>query len=190
MGTLRSVPSADLEAHRLLKVIIAYEDFATGHRAMRACENLIGQLGREFQFQTSLWKFEILRLPKLEPMAGQDAVEADVVIISAHGRGELPAEVKKWMERWLSRTQEVAKALVALLDEEEEGAEEDCRVGSYLQEFARKAHFDFFWRVYPNSESEMAFSSSQLAVQAEAGSWMMEENPGGPTAMRQWGINE
>src|SRR5689334_18914055 len=98
--------------HTQLKVLIAYEDFATGKLSMRLCERLLDRLGHEFQFHTCFWKFDILRMPKLKAMASRDAFEADVLIISTHVDGDLPVEVKRWMTAWPAKPPQRRKALV------------------------------------------------------------------------------
>ena len=37
-----------------------------------------------------MWKFEVLGNPKMKEMAANDALEADLIIVSTHGIGELP----------------------------------------------------------------------------------------------------
>lgn len=144
IAALSSAPASDLAPVAWLKVLIAYEDFATGQRAMKICGNLIDQLGQKFQFRTSLWKFDLLRVTKLNAIATQDADAADLVFISAHDRGDLPAEVRKWLAAWQSQPLSSAKALVALLERTDERARVNSPVHSYLQAFAVKARFDFF----------------------------------------------
>ena len=173
----------------LVKFLVAYEDFATGHSAMRICDNLVRNLGQEFQSQTASWKFEILRVSKLAGMAAQDALEADVVIISAHGGAGLPAEVMSWLEGWQSQRPQAAKALVALLDHGEERAQPQFQVRRYLEEFARQGDFSFFFHVCPTSGLDAEYSAQPAGRRAEPRPWAMVPNPR-RFPSRQWGINE
>jgi hypothetical protein len=174
-----------------LKVVIAYEDFATGQRAMRTCQRLMDELGQEFQVRTSLWKFEVLRLPSLKKAAAEDAAEAEMVIISAHGMGDLPAEVHDWMALWLTKKQGGASALVALLDAAKDDAEGRSPAQSYLQGMARKANLDFFSRAFPVSDVRAEFSFERIAARAEATSSVLEgilhqKHP----PSRYWGLTQ
>jgi len=82
-----------------LNVVIAYEDLETGKRAKRIHDFLVENLGHDCQFTNQMWKFELLGIPKLREMAAQDAMMADIVIISCHG-AELPSDFKAWVELW------------------------------------------------------------------------------------------
>jgi hypothetical protein len=146
-----------------LKVLIAYEDITTGQRAMKLCAKLIDQLGSKYQFRTCLWRFDLLRVAKLIAIAAQDANESDLVLISTHDCGELPAAVKKWMAAWPGPAPPNAKALVALLERAGETAPVDSPVQSYLQAFAEKSRFDFFSQSVPRSTARSESSSERLA---------------------------
>src|ERR1051325_8450972 len=90
---------AAVRSHRnAFRVVIAYEDFDSGRRAMDVCKVLVAELGSEVQFRCSMWKFEVLRSPKLRRIAVADAVEADVIVVTTGLSGELPFEVKKGIE--------------------------------------------------------------------------------------------
>lgn len=136
-----------------LKIVIGYGDLADGHRAMKTCQRLIERLGREFQFSTSLWKFNLLGAPKQTKAAAQDAAEADMLIISTRGVGELPGEVKKWVSALAGKGRGGARALIALLDEADERGEGVSPIHSYLQKVAQQANVEFFSSKFPDSAS-------------------------------------
>ena len=50
-------------------VVIAYEDFRAGKRAMDVCKPLVSMLGNEVQFRNCMWKFDILHNEKLNQIA-------------------------------------------------------------------------------------------------------------------------
>jgi hypothetical protein len=156
---------------------------------MRICDNLVRHLGPEFQSQTASWKFEFLRVAKLATMATQDAIEADVVIISAHGGAGLPAEVKGWLEGWRNQTPRVAKALVALLDHGEERAEPQFQVRTYLDALAHESGFSFFSHVCPTAGIDVDYAPNP-ATRVQPRSWVSDRSSSRPTLTRQWGINE
>src|SRR5262245_17135004 len=95
--TLTSCPSksSGFGAGPAFNVVIAYEDFETGKQAKRTYDFLVDHLGRDCQFTNSMWKFDVLNIPKLLDIAVKDGLVADIVIISAHGQ-DLPTHVKTW----------------------------------------------------------------------------------------------
>ncbi len=169
-----------------INLVIGYEDFATGQRAMKSCQRLIDRLSHEFQFRTTVWKFDILRVPQLTEIATEDLAEADMVVISAHGPGQLPDEVKSWLEELPPKTPGGAKALIALLDDVDGTKAEESPVHCYLQQFARRANLDFFSRQCAAAETNMKFFSGGDAVSAELALSIVHAE----TEMRDWGINE
>ena len=87
----------------VFSVVIAYEDFDTGKHAKVTYDFLVQTLGHECRFSNEMWKFDILSIPKLQEMAVADAQNADIIIVSGHGRHELPDHVKEWLESGLVR---------------------------------------------------------------------------------------
>src|SRR5258707_12097156 len=105
--------SSETEVNSTLNVAIAYEDLETGKRAMKTYEYMVQQLGDQCPFSSQMWKFDVLALPKLKEMAAKEAATAELIMVSAHEGKQLPAQVKAWLELWLSyKTQ--ATALVGL----------------------------------------------------------------------------
>jgi len=140
--------SSDREIAPTLNVVIAYEDLETGKRAMRTYESMVQQLGDQCLFANQMWKFDVLAVPKLKEIAAKDAAAAEMIIVSAHEGRELPAEVKSWIEMWLSYKTE-ASALVGLFDVETG----ENQVRTYLAEVARRAKIEFFSQpgIWPGS---------------------------------------
>ena len=135
--------SSDLEANPTFNVVIAYEDFATGKHAKKTYDYLVANLGHDCQFCNQMWKFEVLGISKLREMAAKDAAMADVIIISTHGNTDVSAEVKVWIESWLSQKTE-AIALVALFDSPHENPTQTQAACNYLASVAKRANMEFF----------------------------------------------
>ena len=136
-------PSSDLEVSPSFNIVIAYEDFVTGKRAKKTYDYLVANLGHDCEFCNQMWKFEVLGISKLREMAAKDAVMADVIIISAHGDTDLPAEVKAWIESWLAQKTN-AIALVAQFDSPHENPLLRAAACNYLDNVARRADMEFF----------------------------------------------
>jgi hypothetical protein len=142
--TLTNPPASGAEFDSLptLNVVIAYQDLGTGKHAKRTYDFLVEHLGSDCQFHNQMWNFDILSIPKLREIAGQDAAAADIVVISSHGN-ELPAHVKTWIEEWLGEPNRPL-ALVALFDLPSAEASKTRGVRNYLAEVARRGDMEFF----------------------------------------------
>lgn len=138
---LPEIESSDLDSNPVLNVLIVYEDFAAGKYAKNMYDRLAEQLGWSMRSVCQMWKFDVLAVPKLREMAAQDAVEADVIIVSVHGANQLPPAVQDWFELWVSQDYH-AIALVALSAECEH--DEANMVRSQLAEVARRGRIKFF----------------------------------------------
>ena len=180
----------ELPSNGSIKVVIAYEDNLAGQRAVRTCERLAEQLGREFRVDTNLWKFEVLALPKLESEAAQDAAEADMVIISTSGHNDLPTAVKHWVSAFSAQKRGGAKALIGLYDGGEAGTG-PTPAQSYLQQLSKRANLDFFWRTFPKTGPHAEIPRQDyLPIIVQAGPGDQDPLPPDSAAMRDWGINE
>jgi hypothetical protein len=136
------VNPATLDENPSLNVVIAYEDFETGKRAKRTYDFLVENIGSGWQVTNQMWKFDVLVLPKLRDIAVDDAVRADIIMISSHEH-DLPAHVKKWIESWLAGESNPL-ALVALFESARAGAGPDNVARRYLANVARRGNMEFF----------------------------------------------
>jgi hypothetical protein len=130
----------------VFRVVMAYDDFASGKRAMNTCDYLVSQFGGGVELRSSMWKFDVLRHTKLNQMAVDDAIEADVIIVANSRNGELPEEVTRWVDQWARRKQGHATALVALLDFTGQNSGPSARALAFLKTAAHRAKMDFLPR--------------------------------------------
>ncbi len=138
----------DTETVLSLNVVVAFEDLETGARAKSTLDRVKEQLGLEVEMSLKLWKFDWLREPGVRQQAARDASEAALIIVSSHGKGEWPAPVKEWMAMWQERQTDEPRGLVVLLDGEagHEGAGHPML--TYLQDMARHARLELFFRFF------------------------------------------
>ncbi len=132
-----------MEVNPAFDVVIAYEDLETGKHAKKTYDFLLEHLGLNCQFTNQMWKFDVLNIPKLCDMAARDAAAADIVIISCHGRTDLPQQVKTWIEKWQVEKGN-AIALVALFDSPNENIHQTLEIREFLCGVAKAAHMEFF----------------------------------------------
>jgi hypothetical protein len=122
---------------------MAYDDFASGKRAMDACHLMVSQLRGGAELRSSMWKFDVLRSDKLNQIAVEDAIDADVIIVANARNTGLPDAVKTWINGWVPRKRGQSAALVALLDFSEDEAQLAGRARALLKEAAAAARIDF-----------------------------------------------
>src|SRR5258708_4903893 len=99
-------------------IVVAYDDFAGAVRARQLTTRLAIQVTPAMGINSDSWRFDFLGHPRLRERRAAQAAAADIVLIAADGRAELPAHVKAWLECWLRRRKAGDAALVALLDQE------------------------------------------------------------------------
>lgn len=124
----------------VFNVVIAYEDFETGKQAKKVYDFLVENMGEPCEFANQMWKFDVLRIPKLREMAVRDGAAADIILLSCHG-SDLPAPVKQWIEGWLA-AESRPLAIVALFAGPATSEREQTR--EYLAEVARRGDMEFF----------------------------------------------
>ncbi|HZQ47130.1 MAG TPA: hypothetical protein VFC07_08970 [Verrucomicrobiae bacterium] len=178
------------EIRPTLNVVIAYEDFATGKHAKETYDYLIHQLGHDFEFYNQMWKFDVLGIPKMREMAVKDAAASDLIIVSTHGIGELPAAVRLWIDEWVENKGH-ARALITLVDRPKDLLNEDPAIRSYLQEAARRAKVDFFAQPDDWPDREEDFTVEQISERAQKTSVIVADFiHHNANATARWGIND
>jgi hypothetical protein len=172
-------------------VLIAYEDFETGKYAKRTYDFLVENLGHDCRFSNQMWKFDVLSIPKLREIAVKDALMADIIIISGHGR-ELPEPVTAWIESWLMEAHN-ALALVALFDRAHTEGAQMRATREYLARVAERGKMEFFappedWADGQAQHGHFLFQRepdfSQRTLSTLAGVFQKDVSP------PRWGINE
>jgi hypothetical protein len=129
----------DLEVNPTFNVVIAYEDVETGKYAKETYDFLVENLGQDCAVASQMWKFDVLNIPTLHELAVNDALLADVIIISSKG-GALPLQVQTWFGAWLSGPHS-AIALVALFAGPQP---QTAQVRTYLEDIAKRGRMEFF----------------------------------------------
>lgn len=138
------------------KVVMLFEDFATGVCAKSTMDRVIENLESHFPFEIKFWRFDLLELLHFREMAATEAADADMVIVSAHGGPQIPDGVKNWLQLWLNRRLGGECALVELLDNQY-GSSGSWPIHGLLQTVASKAHLDFFPHIVGPRVAEAPF---------------------------------
>jgi hypothetical protein len=125
-----------------LTVFIIYEDFGTGKRAKRAVEYVARESRDQFDISQSMWRLDILQNPELNFLAAPALAEADLLVISLRGDGQIPAAVRMQVDAWMAGRARLVCALVALF--EAKASAPRSSVYACLTNLARRHGLDSF----------------------------------------------
>ncbi len=145
--SVNSTAPANGSPPQLLNALLVYEDVTVALRGQEVLRSLARELKPQFELHSSLWKFDLLPYPELVEQATLEALEADVIIIAAHGETDLSPHVTGWIESWLPGKRGRQAALIALLGRGDEVVGELGQprpVREYLREAAQNGGMDFF----------------------------------------------
>ena len=140
--TFRVGTSSQNRGSAALQIVICYEDFDSGVRAMdlyqRALESDCDELGLR------IWKMEPLGIPAALSSAVKDATRADVIIISVRGNRPLPYEALAWMEGWRRDQTGREQAVVFIVDPKERQSAPALQAARYIESLAASAGLKYF----------------------------------------------
>jgi hypothetical protein len=135
------------------KFVVVYEDFTSARRAMEMSGQLTAGLNAGLAVDSYIWRFDALNLPQLRRQAAEDAIQANLIIISVRSQAALPATVKSWLRDWLPEKRSHPGILVVLVNHDEQPRAEACPFFAYLQRKAREAGLEFVYATGPRRES-------------------------------------
>jgi hypothetical protein len=123
-------------------VTVVYETPAIREHAVGFCERLAEESDC-IVLETNWWSFELLSHTLIASDAAQKAAAAEVIIFAMNVDGDLPPEIKLWIENWLAKRGEREGALVGLLEQEPGPPEMASFREIYLRHVARRAGMDY-----------------------------------------------
>lgn len=186
-GLIACEPSS--EDDPAFKVVIVYQDFQCGLRAMQLYERLTKQFATDARFQLDLWKSDILGLPTIADSSSDAAVAADLVIFSLTGGSEVPSRLKNWIEKWVDRKSHEA-ALVALLGQAVLTADEPSSARDYLCNVAKRGRMKF---IADSSEEPQDLTTPLISTAREPAvrqGAFLDQMTYQRNAYAHWGLNE
>ena len=123
-------------------VVVIYENPSIRERAMHFCERMVHEQNFP-ELNLDWWSFQLLSHPVMAYGAMEKAAGADVVVFAMEGRGDLPEEIKLWIEKWVNKRGEREGAVVGLLKSEEEWPGTVSFREIYLRHAAHRAGMDY-----------------------------------------------
>lgn len=128
----------------VLKLVIAYDDFAHGLCAMNFVKWLIDDFGRLFTFVPRFLRFEELLRRDVAGQAAQEAEEADLIVVAAYEEGDPPAVVQEWLQTCTGQAKKEDGAFLARLSTSEEGGSWKKPVEAHLRrQLAQRTKTEF-----------------------------------------------
>lgn len=163
-----------------LQVVICYEDFDSGVRAMDLYQRVIETNAGEFGLK--IWKMEPLGIPAALGSAVNDANRADLIIVSVRGNRPLPYEALAWMEGWRKNLTRQEQAIVFIVDPEERQSASALLAARYIESLAASAGLKYF----------AALESNPIRMDAilETGTRIAGSPVRHSTRYNPWGLNE
>jgi hypothetical protein len=116
---MTSSAKTTLQSNSDFNVLIVYDEFVSGQRAVQTYYRLMLQQGNVTDVNVKTWTFDLLKNEEINRAAIQDAAEAQLIILAAACEA-LPGAVENWLQGWLSHTNKRRGSFVAVLDTGEE----------------------------------------------------------------------
>jgi hypothetical protein len=125
-------------------VAVIYQDPQAREIAVGYCDVLVQRFWHRCDFEVSWWSFQQVQ----DTPAAAKACGADLVVFVTCAGKEIPAGVKRWIDRWLTERANREGALVNLTDTSGPAfnpltAKTDC----YLRDVAHRGSLDYLTQV-------------------------------------------
>jgi len=155
---------SEVKAPRTKCIAVIYETPAIREHAVKFCERL-AQEQKSAGMEMNWWSFQLLSHPAVRGDAVEKAAEADVVVFAMEAGGDLPDEIKRWIEQWLNKRGEREGALVGLLQRKEPREVASFRE-IYLRHAARRGGMDYLSHVAPTARKAIPDSIDSFSERA------------------------
>jgi len=175
-------------ANQAFRVVVGYEDYSSGLRAMQLYNHILETWDEPSEFQFNLWKFEPLGLEKLRQAAAAEAMNADLVLISIRGDRRLAEEAREWLDSWIHSKACRTSALGLIVDPQFHSHPNAGLARNYLEGLTAEAGIDFItsrsWKIEPTTRFEKLFERSTSTTT------VLESILQRDRSVDHWGINE
>ena len=83
-------------------MVIVFDQPAAREQALRFPRHLLQIFSAEFDLETTFCSFDQIRDSRFSREANEVAAEARLIILATHDGRQLPPEVERWMESWMT----------------------------------------------------------------------------------------
>jgi hypothetical protein len=85
---------------RMMKAVILYDDFNVAVRAKSMLEHASKRAGERVFWNVNPWHLDMLRLPRMEDSALEDASDAHLIVLAIHRVPPSQAWLWSWIRLW------------------------------------------------------------------------------------------
>lgn len=133
-------------------IAVLYDDAHSRARAIHLCDHLVRQFWRDMHFRMNWWKTANLENGDIAQAAAWSVRHAQIVIVAAVNRTELPEPLQTWLESALANSGGEGRILIALGAAETNPNGEVQPLLRGLQNCAARAGMDFLPRLTPSND--------------------------------------
>jgi hypothetical protein len=187
--TLDKGEAAGGEAQLTLEAMLIYEDLSTGLRAKDVIECAARRLPRAPNVNLAVWRFDVLREASLRKLALNEASMAVIVLVSAHGRRDLPKVVAVWLKHWLKRKSDESRALIVSLDDTSRDSSSAGQMISWLEKEAGARDVAVFAHFGGTPRYEVGLAVDEIQGPAHTRTEVLADIRRWPEQRSAWGIN-
>jgi hypothetical protein len=131
--------------------VLVYQDLHTGVRAKNVANRIREEMADERTFELDAWNIGLLDHPVFHRLASDQAVAAEIIILSLHDGRALTTRLKGWLKAWMHQKQGVCPALIALFSDQ--GDSSSVFAKQYLETAAQRAGMEFLCQQLGPSDS-------------------------------------
>jgi hypothetical protein len=170
-------------------VVVAFDDCVARRKATQIYSGLMKQFGDDCIFESDWRQFDELRETPAAEQAARMAAHADLVMIVAASRDDLPDHMKLWIEMWLARKGDQETALAAMIGVQKKLPRPATPAHAYLERVANETGLSFLPGQFEVPPPMPSCSLEALLARAGTVTPLLEEILHHPPPSR-WGINE
>jgi hypothetical protein len=156
-------------------VVVIHESPETRSVAMAFCDCLVQRFWATFDFDPAWWAFEALNDSGTARAAAAKAADAALVLFAVTPGRPLPAEVKSWVDLWLSQRGDREGLLIGLVGVEERPSPKAAEIHLYLRSVAHRAGMDYLTEVPENLAPPVPESPESCADRAREVTSLLHE---------------
>jgi hypothetical protein len=179
----------ELQPH--LELLLVYEDVPTALRAKHAVDNVLNGMEAPARHHIHAWKLDLLH--QAECFYGQainDALAADIVVLSTHGNNGVPLEVMSRLMQWVGLKRETPCALIISVDPGVKPSAEETPELVELCAAARRNNVTVISHAGEPLDATLGAALAETKSVVESQPHMFTSSSQGSLRPAPWGINE
>jgi hypothetical protein len=181
---------ATCDSQPVLKILILYQEFQCGLRAMQIYKRLHHDWHGDFAFQLDLWNPEVLEIPHLNDRMSRQFRDADMILLGLGGDRPVSDRLLDWMEGQTSGPNNDGRALVVVLESGRPDLGMDSMLRQRLKNLAFRQRMDFLVAGSEIATQSRNEESPSLRERADFITPILRNCLHRSGACQRWGLNE